>query len=86
MFEDYDVVKLLVPICVEWEGEEVQLTAGLTGAVLDVSKDNRTYLVDFTDAEGVSIAMVPVVASSLELVWKARTKSYVDAKARKTAS
>lgn len=85
MFEECDVVKLLVASRVQWEGEEMQLSPGLTGAVLGVNKDNGSYLVEFTDKEGVTIAMVPVVGSVLELVWKATTKSYVDTKARKTA-
>jgi hypothetical protein len=86
MFEEYDVVKLLIPTSVQWDGEEVELKAGLTGAVIGSAQDHSSYMVEFTDDEGETIAMVPISASSLELFWTAATESYADARSRKTAS
>ena len=85
MFEEFDVVKLLEPTAVEWDGEKVHLNAGQEGTVLDVG-DQKSCLVDFTNDDGETIAMVPVLKSSLELIWKASTHSYVDSRSEKTAS
>lgn len=86
MFEEYDVVKLLESTDVNWDGEVVQLTSGASGTVLGVAKDQKSYLVEFTDDEGETVAMVPIEKRLLELVWKASTRSYVDSRSEKTAS
>ena len=86
MFEEYDVVKLLENTAVNWDGELVQLTSGLSGTILGVAKDQKSFLVEFTDDEGETIAMVPIEKRLLELVWKASTRSYVDSRSEKTAS
>jgi hypothetical protein len=85
MFEEFDVVKLLGPIVVNWEGEPVHLDAGQEGTVLDVG-DQKSCLVDFTNDDGETIAMVSVLKTSLELFWKASTRSFVDSRSEKTAS
>ncbi|MBP9811724.1 DUF4926 domain-containing protein [bacterium] len=86
MFEEYDVVKLLENTAVNWDGELVQLTSGLSGTILGVAKDQKSFLVEFTTDEGETIAMVPIEKRLLELVWKASTRSYVDSRSEKTAS
>lgn len=86
MFEEYDVVKLLENTAVNWDGELVQLTSGLSGTILGVAKDQKSFVVEFTDDEGETIAMVPIEKRLLELVWKASTRSYVDSRSEKTAS
>jgi hypothetical protein len=86
MFEEYDVVKLLENTAVNWDGEVVQLALGASGTVLGVAKDQKSYLVEFTDDEGETLAMVPIEKRLLELVWKASTRSYVDSRSEKTAS
>jgi hypothetical protein len=76
MIEENDVVKLLKPTLVEWEGVQLELKAGQTGTVVAISKthnqdsDPISYLVDFSDDNGEIIAMVSVQGADLELVWK----------------
>ncbi|MBK7841455.1 MAG: DUF4926 domain-containing protein [Candidatus Obscuribacter sp.] len=84
MFEEYDVVKLLENTVVEWDDELVPLTAGCSGTILAVSQEQNSYLVEFTDDEGESLAMVPIAERLLELVWQASTRSYVDSGGAKT--
>lgn len=85
MFEEFDVVKLLEPTVVEWDGAKIELVAGQTGTVLDVA-NRKSCLIDFADDGGETIALVPVPREALELVWKASTRSYVDSRSEKTAS
>ncbi len=84
MFEEHDVVKLLKPLKITWDGEEIQLSPGMTGTVLGVDKQKNVYLVDFGNDDGDTLAMTGVKAPYLELVWESKTKSYVHSK-RKTA-
>jgi len=85
MFEEYDVVELLKHTCVDWEGEELQLTPGLKGTVIG-NECGSSYLVEFADDNGETIAMVSIAATSLKLFWQASTESYVDEQSRDTAS
>ncbi len=85
MFEEFDVVKLVEAAIVEWDGEKVSLIAGQTGTVLDKG-NQKTCLVDFANDDGETIAMVSMPKTSLELVWKASTRTYVDSRSEKTAS
>ncbi|MBK7749318.1 MAG: DUF4926 domain-containing protein [Candidatus Obscuribacter sp.] len=59
---------------VEWDDELVPLTAGCSGTILAVSQEQNSYLVEFTDDEGESLAMVPIAERLLELVWQASTR------------
>jgi hypothetical protein len=65
--EEYDIVRLLRPL------PEHHLAAGAKGTVvMDYSKhsdsDTAPFEVEFTDAEGVTIALVTLQASDLEVV------------------
>lgn len=69
---EYDVVRLLRPL------PEYQLPAGATGAVVtDYGKYSTAdkpaaYEVEFTDADGVTQALVTVLSSDLEVVHRSQ--------------
>jgi hypothetical protein len=67
MFEEGDVVKLVVPTLVEWDDEQVELLAGMFGTIVAESKTGSSQLVEFCDNHGVTIAMVAIDSASLEL-------------------
>lgn len=74
MFEESDVVKLLVPTLVEWDDKQVQLLSGTLGTIVAESKTDSTQLVEFCDSDGITIAMVPIASTSLELHRKATSE------------
>lgn len=68
--EEYDVVELLRPL------PEHSLPAGARGTVVvDYTKDSdkslqAAYEVEFSDADGFTLALVTVSGDDLKVVWR----------------
>lgn len=63
MFNEYDVVKLTEDI------REENLSAGATGTILMVYTDSPpTYEVEFSDDDGVTLALITIKGNKLDLV------------------
>lgn len=76
MFEESDVVKLLVPTLVEWDDEQVELLPGMIGTIVAESKTGSSQLVEFCDNEGATIAMVAIASTSLEIYRKGNSAQF----------
>lgn len=76
MFQEGDVVKLLVSTLVEWDDKQVQLSPGIFGTIVAESKAASVQLVEFCNSEGLTIAMVPIASTTLELHRKAVTEDF----------
>lgn len=63
MFEEYEVVKI------KQDMPENNLTAGMTGTVLTIYTDEPpTYEVEFSDDDGITIALLTITGDMLKKV------------------
>jgi hypothetical protein len=70
-FNELDVVELLEDLPSEG------LVAGQRGTIHSVQPHVHNYLVEFTDDEGTTLALLPVSEDKLSLVWEFRTHRFV---------
>ena len=72
MFSEIDVVKLKCEMPTEG------LPSGQLGTIHNVNIGNpSTYLVEFCDSEGNTLAIVDVPEDQLTLVWRFSTGQYI---------
>ncbi|HET9495530.1 MAG TPA: DUF4926 domain-containing protein [Chloroflexia bacterium] len=71
-FNELDVVELVEDLPSEG------LVAGQRGTIHAVQRAKVTnYLVEFTDEEGTTLALLPVSEDKLALIWEFRTRRFV---------
>ena len=68
--ELFDVIELLVDL------PEYALHAGTRGAIVYCHPDG-TYEVEFTNAEGETVALCPLSADQFIVAWRAKTRTWL---------
>lgn len=68
--ELFDVVELLIDL------PESNLRAGVQGAIVECYQDNN-YEVEFSDADGETLALCTLSARQFVVVWSAKTKTWL---------
>jgi hypothetical protein len=66
MFEEHNLVRLREAM------PAANLPRGAVGTIVQVFEQPAAFLVEFTDAQGQTLAMEAVKAESLDLLWTAQ--------------